>query len=90
MFLEKSEKYEKFDRVSRYFFAVTLITMLVVLVAKLGFDWYFTPYIAGVGSALFIIGLIINTIPDFIEKNTKNIILNIIFLISLIAMLFLI
>lgn len=89
MFLEKSKKYEKFGRVSKCFFAMTLITMLVGLVAKLGFDWYFTPYIVSVGSALFIIGVIIDAIPDFIEKNIKKITLNIIFIIIFIAMLFL-
>ena len=84
MFLEK-KKYEKINKVSRCFFIGTLITMLISIVIKVGFDGTLATHVAKVGTLFFFSGLIVESIPDFIEKNTRRIILKILVIISLVV-----
>ena len=83
MFLEDKKEYKKVNIVSKSLFLATLITMLISIVVKIGCDGDFAKSIAKFGTLLFFSGLIVETIPDFIEKNTKRVILSVLVIISL-------
>ncbi|PTK44972.1 hypothetical protein BUZ69_12265 [Staphylococcus saprophyticus] len=89
MFLQNKEKYKTYGKVSSMLFLITMTCMLLSIVFNLlSFGTWERP-IAIIGVVFFIGGLIVEAIPDFLEKDVKKMILDII-LIVLMAIAFVI
>ncbi|RIM32750.1 hypothetical protein BUY35_00235 [Staphylococcus cohnii] len=89
MFLQNKAKYKTYGKVSSRLFLITMTCMLLSIVFNLlSFGTWERP-IAIIGVVFFIGGLIVEAIPDFLEKDVKKMILDII-LIVLMAIAFVI
>lgn len=88
LFLEKAKEYKKFGKVSSIVMSISLISLILLLILKLIFEWPFLDYLALIFKVTFILGIIIDTIPDFLEKKGKHIIWDLIFIIFMIAIFF--
>lgn len=89
MFLQNKAKYKTYGKVSSMLFLITMTCMLLSIVFNLlSFGTWERP-IAIIGVVFFIGGLIVEAIPDFLEKDVKKMILDII-LIVLMAIAFVI
>lgn len=89
MFLQNKAKYKTYGKVSSMLFLITMTCMLLSIVFNLlSFGTWERP-IAIIGVVFFIGGLIVEAIPDFLEKDVKKVILDII-LIVLMAIAFVI
>lgn len=59
-----------------------------LLIIKITFEWSFLDYFANFFKGTFILGTVIDAIPDFLEKNVKRIIWDLIFISIMILILF--
>lgn len=89
LFLEKSKEYKKYGKVSSIVMSTSVISLFLLLILLLIFEWSFLEYLALVFKVTFILGIIIDAIPDFLEKNVKHIIWDLIFIIFMITIFFL-
>ena len=89
MFLQNKAKYKTYGKVSLVLFLITMICMLLSIVISLVSLGTWERPIAIIGVVFFIGGLIVEAIPDFLEKDVKKVILDII-LIVLMAIAFVI
>ncbi|WP_436868554.1 hypothetical protein [Staphylococcus equorum] len=88
MFLKEHKEYEKYARLSRIIMNMSMISLLFLLILKLIFGWGFLDYIVNVLLATFILSLFIDAIPDFLEKNIKGLVWDLIFIALMIWILF--
>lgn len=89
MFLQNKAKYKTYGKVSSMLFLITMICMLLSIVLSLVSLGTWERPIAIIGVVFFIGGLIVGAIPDFLEKDVKKMILDVI-LIVLMAIAFII
>lgn len=81
MFLQNKEKYKTYGKVSSMLFLITMTCMLLSIVFNLlSFGTWERP-IAIIGVVFFIGGLIVEAIPDFLEKYVKKMILDVILIV---------
>lgn len=90
MFLEKTKdyNYKIYRKLSNICLATSLIGFVFLLILYLLFEWSFLDYIANFLKGIFILGLVIEIIPDFLEKNLKSIIWGLIFIVVMAFILF--
>lgn len=88
LFLEKKEKYKKITLISRVLYIVTIIMMVLSIAANMIFGGNIEMNIAIIGFIIFVSGLVIDMIPDFLEKDGKKVIIDIVFLLCIVAVLF--
>ena len=89
MLLQNKAKYKTYGKVSLVLFLITMICMLLSIVLSLVSLGTWERPIAIIGVVFFIGGLIVEAIPDFLEKDVKKMILDVI-LIVLMAIAFII
>ncbi|MFK3833378.1 hypothetical protein [Staphylococcus saprophyticus] len=88
MFSEKAEKYKKYKTLSSIFMTTSIITLIFLLGFKVIFDWLFLDYIANFFKGLFILGLVFELIPEFLEKNKSTMIWGTVFILFMIFIFF--
>ncbi|SCT46355.1 Uncharacterised protein [Staphylococcus cohnii subsp. cohnii] len=88
MFSEKAEKYKKYKTLANIFMTISIIALVFLLGFFLIFDWLFLDYFANFFKGLFILGLVFELIPDFLEKNKSTMIWGTIFILFMIFVFF--
>lgn len=88
LFLEKKEKYKNITLISRVLYIITIIMMFLSIAANMIFGGNIETNIAIIGFIIFVSGLVIDMIPDFLEKDGKKVIIDIVFLLCIVAVLF--
>lgn len=78
MLLQNKAKYKTYGKVSLVLFLITMICMLLSIVLSLVSLGTWERPIAIIGVVFFIVGLIVEAIPDFLEKDVKKMILDVI------------
>lgn len=88
MFTEKTKNYKKYGKLSSIVMGVSVFLLFLLLIFKLIFEWPFLDYLANFFKGTFILGIVIEAIPDFLEKNVKRIIWDLIFILIMTLILF--
>lgn len=88
MFIQKDKKYEKYEKSSRIVMVTSMFLLFITLILKIIFEWSFLDYIANILKCGFILSLFIDAVPDFLEKNIKRIIWDLIFILIMILLFF--
>ncbi|PTE74917.1 hypothetical protein BUY85_13950 [Staphylococcus equorum] len=88
MFIQKDKEYEKYEKSSRIVMVTSMFLLFTTLILKIIFEWSFLDYIANILKCGFILSLFIDAIPDFLEKDIKRIIWDLIFIVILIILFF--
>nr|WP_049389438.1 hypothetical protein [Staphylococcus capitis] len=86
--IEKVKEYENYGNLSSIVMGASAISLFFLLIIKLTFGWSFLDYFANFFKGTFILGTVIDAIPDFLEKNVKRIIWDLIFILIMILILF--
>ena len=81
MFIQKDKEYEKYEKSSRIVMVTSMFLLFTTLILKIIFEWSFLDYIANILKCGFILSLFIDAIPDFLEKDIKRIIWDLIFIV---------
>lgn len=89
MFIQKDKKYEKYEKSSRIVMVTSMFLLFITLILKIIFEWSFLDYIANILKCGFILSLFIDAVPDFLEKNIKRIIWDLIFILIMILIFYL-
>lgn len=89
MFLERNGKYKEYSQISKYLFIGTLVMMFFVFLSSFVFGGMFEHYLKLIGIVLFGSGVIVDIIPDFLEKDRQKIVLDTIFILFILLMLIL-
>lgn len=84
--LKALKNYKSYERLSSIIFFPSLLCLLLISVLKEMFEWSFLDYLNSIVSAIFLISIIISIIPNFLEKNIKHIVVDLL-LISIIIVL---
>ncbi|MFQ3727204.1 hypothetical protein ABLV92_08265 [Staphylococcus equorum] len=88
MFIQKDKEYEKYEKSSRIVMVTSMLLLFTTLILKIIFEWSFLDYIANILKCGFILSLFIDAIPDFLEKDIKRIIWDLIFIVIMIILFF--
>lgn len=88
MFIQKDKEYEKYEKSSRVVMVTSMFLLFTTLILKIIFEWSFLDYIANILKCGFILSLFIDAIPDFLEKDIKRIIWDLIFIVIMIILFF--
>ncbi|WP_241958573.1 hypothetical protein, partial [Staphylococcus equorum] len=88
LFIQKDKKYEKYEKSSRIVMVTSMFLLFITLILKIIFEWSFLDYIANILKCGFILSLFIDAVPDFLEKNIKRIIWDLIFILIMILIFF--
>lgn len=88
MSIEKAKEYKNYGNLSSIVMGASAISLFFLLIIKLTFEWSFLDYFANFFKGTFILGTVTNAIPDFLEKNVKRIIWDLIFILIMILILF--
>ncbi|MDG0825912.1 hypothetical protein M4K87_10630 [Staphylococcus equorum] len=88
MFIQKDKEYEKYEKSSRIVMVTSMFLLFTTLILKIIFEWSFLDYIANILKCGFILSLFIDAIPDFLEKDIKRIIWDLIFIVIMIILFF--
>ena len=88
MFIQKDKDYEKYEKSSRIVMVTSMFLLFTTLILKIIFEWSFLDYIANILKCGFILSLFIDAIPDFLEKDIKRIIWDLIFIVIMIILFF--
>ena len=88
VFIERTKEYKKYGNLSRIVMGISMISLLFLLIFKLIFEWSFLDYFANFLKGTFIFGVVIGAIPDFLEKNVKHIIWDLVFILIVTLILF--
>ncbi|MGJ5718978.1 hypothetical protein ACSBQ5_14270 [Staphylococcus equorum] len=88
MFIQKDKDYEKYEKSSRIVMVTSMLLLFTTLILKIIFEWSFLDYIANILKCGFILSLFIDAIPDFLEKDIKRIIWDLIFIVIMIILFF--
>lgn len=85
----ETKKYERYYKIANVFMGVAFMCIAIFSLMKKTslFDLSFLNYMYFGSEILLIVGLIINSVPDFITKNIKNIVFDLI-LISFLLLFF--
>nr|BFF30325.1 hypothetical protein KUHPSE03_p1370 [Staphylococcus epidermidis] len=84
----KVKEYKNHGNLSSIVMGASAISLLFLVIIKLTFEWSFLDCFANFFKGTFILGTVIDAIPDFLEKNVKRIIWNLIFILIMILILF--
>ncbi|PIH06363.1 hypothetical protein CTJ08_12255 [Staphylococcus epidermidis] len=86
----KKNSHKMYKKIMYILLNSTVIAFILLLILKLIFDFPFLNYIHIFFRFVFLLGLIIGSIPDFIEKKVKAIILDLIIIIIMTILFFVI
>lgn len=90
IFSKEKNSHKMYKKIMYILLNSTVIAFILLLILKLIFDFSFLDYIHIFFRFIFLLGLIIGSIPDFIEKKVKAIILDLIIIIIMAILLFVI
>lgn len=88
MSIEKVKEYKNYGNLSSIVMGASAISLFFLLIIKITFEWSFLDYFANFFKGTFILGTVIDAIPDFLDKNVKRIIWDLIFILIMILILF--
>lgn len=81
LFLERKGKYKKYTQISRALFIGTIVMMFLSIISNMIFGGNFERNLTKIGFILFFSGIIVEMIPAFLEKNKKQIIINLVLIL---------
>lgn len=86
--LKALKNYKSYERLSSIIFFPSLLCLLLIFVLKEMFEWSFLDYLYIIISAIFLISIIINITPNFLENNIKHIVVDLLLISIIIVLLF--
>ncbi|MCG7339510.1 hypothetical protein MHZ36_09415 [Staphylococcus sp. ACRSN] len=84
------KNYKKCDTLSLVIMVTSITCLILNLIVKVIFSWAFLDYINAILSVIFILSLVIGTIPTILEKNYKRLIVELLFISIIIFLFFLV
>jgi tetrahydromethanopterin S-methyltransferase subunit E len=88
LFSERNYEHAIYKKIVSNIMNCAVIAWILLFILNSMFDWTFLDYINTFVKIIFIIGLIIGSIPDFLEKDGKGIFWDIVIILILIFILF--
>jgi hypothetical protein len=88
LFSERNYEHAIYKKIASNIMNCAVIAWILLFILNSMFDWTFLDYINTFVKIIFIIGLIIGSIPDFLEKDGKGIFWDIVIILILIFILF--
>ncbi|MFU0763203.1 hypothetical protein [Staphylococcus pasteuri] len=88
LFSERNYEHAIYKKIASNIMNCAVIAWILLFILNSMFDWTFLDYINIFVKIIFIIGLIIGSIPDFLEKDGKDIFWDIVIILILIFILF--
>ncbi|AGC91670.1 hypothetical protein A284_11952 (plasmid) [Staphylococcus warneri SG1] len=88
LFSERNYEHAIYKKIASNIMNCAVISWILLFILNSMFDWTFLDYINTFVKIIFIIGLIIGSIPDFLEKDGKGIFWDIVIILILIFILF--
>ena len=88
LFSERNYEHAIYKKIVSNIMNCAVIAWILLFILNSMFDWTFLDYINIFVKIIFIIGLIIGSIPDFSEKDGKGIFWDIVIILILIFILF--
>ena len=88
LFSERNYEHAIYKKIASNIMNCAVIAWILLFILNSMFDWTFLDYINTFVKIIFIIGLIIGSIPEFLEKDGKGIFWDIVIILILIFILF--
>jgi hypothetical protein len=88
LFSERNYEHAIYKKIASNIMNCAVIAWILLFILNSMFDWTYLDYINIFVKIIFIIGLIIGSIPDFLEKDGKGIFWDIVIILILIFILF--
>ncbi|WP_301560586.1 hypothetical protein [Staphylococcus epidermidis] len=90
IFSKETNGHEVYTKIMHALVYTALTAFIVLLILKFIFDFTFLDYIHIFARFVFLLGLVVGSIPDFLEKNAKSIIWDIVIILIMITTFFII
>lgn len=84
-FHKETNGHEVYTKIMNVLVYTALTAFIVLLILKFIFDFTFLAYIHIFARFVFLLGLVVGSIPDFLEKNVKSIIWDIVIILIMIT-----
>lgn len=90
LFSQRTYKYEGYKKLANILVDSAVVLWIMLFILRLIFNWGFSDYINFFVESIFVVELVVGSIPDFLEKDRKSVFWDIIIIFIVVFIFFVI